>query len=264
MRSKVQIRCFLSFFFYDIMKRYRYGTGLAFCTESKYTIIFAGEPAQTGSFARQFMSGDRGKKWNKGWGWLLAAVFILVSGCWYAGAGGPELAVERSLTRWDEPEYRADVTVEIAGAVAHPGVYTLTNNATLGELIALAGGLSDGALADGLRMDDALFDREKVTVPRTGEEAGPVIGYRNLAEEALEAAEAETGKAGAQAEAKININTAGREELMTLPGLGETLADNILRYREEHGRFTTIDELTKVERFGAGLLERWRDRLVLE
>ena len=46
--------------------------------------------------------------------------------------------------------------------------------------------------------------------------------------------------------------------------LGETLASHIMDYREEHGRFTTVEEIMNVDRIGEGLLERWRDRLTVE
>ena len=188
--------------------------------------------------------------------WLLPSLFIMLSGAWYALAGGAELALEGGLALREDIGYRTDIRVEAAGAVAHPGVYGLTNGARVEDLLRLAGGVTAEADTSGLNGADALFDRERVYVPAAGEEVESLIGYRDLAPEPAEPAAEETGM--------VNLNTASREELMTLPGLGETLAGHIMDYREEHGRFTTVEEIMNVDRIGEGLLERWRDRLTVE
>lgn len=57
----------------------------------------------------------------------------------------------------------------------------------------------------------------------------------------------------------VNLNTAGRAELATLPGIGEKLAERIVRYREEHGGFETVEELLDVSGIGEGKLAALRD-----
>ena len=61
--------------------------------------------------------------------------------------------------------------------------------------------------------------------------------------------------------AKVNINTAGAEELRTLDGIGETLAERIIAYREEHGPFAAAEDITNVSGIGEGTLEKLRDRI---
>ena len=61
----------------------------------------------------------------------------------------------------------------------------------------------------------------------------------------------------------VNINTAEKEELKTLSGIGDAKASAILTYREEHGGFTSVDELVNVSGISAGLLEKIRDQLTL-
>lgn len=61
-----------------------------------------------------------------------------------------------------------------------------------------------------------------------------------------------------EAERPVDINTAGPEELTALPGIGEKLADRIVEYREKHGPFSTVDELTNVSGIGEGKLEALR------
>ena len=62
---------------------------------------------------------------------------------------------------------------------------------------------------------------------------------------------------------KININTANLEELQQLPGIGETLALRIIAYREEHGDFKSISELTNVSGIGLERLDKIMDHITI-
>ncbi len=62
---------------------------------------------------------------------------------------------------------------------------------------------------------------------------------------------------------KVDINSAGVDELITLPGIGETLAKRIIAYREEHGPFVSLDELENVEGIGEKTISSIRDRVSL-
>jgi len=65
----------------------------------------------------------------------------------------------------------------------------------------------------------------------------------------------------AAAEAKLNVNTASAEALSRLPGIGATLAARIVAYRETHGPFSSVDDLTAVSGVGEGKLDEIRDRI---
>ena len=79
------------------------------------------------------------------------------------------------------------------------------------------------------------------------------------------AAESRAASAGGgEAHDKININTASAKELQKLDGVGHTVAERIVHYREEHGPFKRGEDLRKVEGIGAGLWERNRDRIVVK
>lgn len=62
---------------------------------------------------------------------------------------------------------------------------------------------------------------------------------------------------------KLNINTASFEELKTLNGIGDTRAESILKYREEHGGFQTIEDLMNVEGIKEGVFEKIKDRITV-
>lgn len=67
-----------------------------------------------------------------------------------------------------------------------------------------------------------------------------------------------------EARDKININTASAKELQKLEGVGHTVAERIVHYRQEHGPFKRAEDLRKVEGIGAGLWERNRERIVVK
>jgi competence protein ComEA len=66
------------------------------------------------------------------------------------------------------------------------------------------------------------------------------------------------------AAAKVNINTADVKELMKLSGVGRSLAEKIVQYRDEHGPFRKAGDLRKVEGVGDGLVEKNRERIVVK
>ncbi len=72
------------------------------------------------------------------------------------------------------------------------------------------------------------------------------------------------GNGNAVSDCAVNINTADAEELQTLDGIGQKKAEAIIRYREEHGGFKTVDELCKVSGIGKRTLEALRGKITVE
>jgi comEA protein len=80
---------------------------------------------------------------------------------------------------------------------------------------------------------------------------------------------ADSGRAGTSRPGKgnvkvIDLNTATRDELLSLPGIGESIAEQILIYRDEHGGFTSVDQLRKIKGIGIKKLEKLRPRVVIK
>jgi competence protein ComEA len=123
------------------------------------------------------------------------------------------------------------VFVYICGAVTNPGVYEMDSGSRICDVLDQAGGFSEDASTTYLNLAEFVSDGQKVYVP-TQEE----LTVELFAEE--DAAEAGSGK--------ININTASKEVLVTLPGIGESKADSIIAYRTEHGGFSSIEEIMEI------------------
>ena len=147
----------------------------------------------------------------------------------------------------------ATLVVDVDGAVAEPGVYEVAaEGARVRDAIAAAGGLAEDADATQLNLAATLQDGQKVHVPRKGETppASPTTDVTGQTDAAP------SGSSGSTA--PININTAGEEELKQLPGVGDATAAAIVRDRQEHGRFASVDDLMRVSGIGQKKLEKLR------
>ena len=134
------------------------------------------------------------------------------------------------------------IMVHVAGAVNAPGVYTLPEGSRVIDAIESAGGLAPDADQDALNLAAVVEDASKITVPNTNSEGTDESGNAN---------------------GLVNINQADKETLMTLPGIGEVLAQNIINYREKNGGFTSLEELKEVNRIGDKLYEQIADLITL-
>lgn len=121
----------------------------------------------------------------------------------------------------------ANIQVYIAGAVQHPGVYTLDNQARVYQLLQAAGGPQPGANLAALNLATHLNDGQEIYVLRVGETPFSTTGT------------------GSQV-TKVNINTATADELRQQLSLSTTSAQAIVNYRLQHGSFTSVDTLAQV------------------
>ena len=138
------------------------------------------------------------------------------------------------------------VIVHVAGWVRRPSVYELATGDRVIDAIQAAGGPRKGADLGALNLAAVLVDAQQVLVPRIADAPPvPVPGS--------------TAPSTGTAPQLVNVNTAAAEELETLPGIGEVLAAAIISYREEHGPFTSVDQLVDVSGIGDATLEEIRD-----
>lgn len=136
--------------------------------------------------------------------------------------------------------------VHICGAVAEPGVYRVPEGSRLYEVILAAGGLGEDACDYTVNQAQEVTDGMQIYIP-TKEEAQDAGAFPGTAAE--QAGEERT----------VDLNRATREQLMTLPGIGESRAEAIIAYREEHGGFSDTTELLKVRGIKQGIYEQVKD-----
>lgn len=146
-------------------------------------------------------------------------------------------------------ETTKDIVVYISGAVNKPGVFKVFHNARVIDLVTMAGGLAPEADVSKINMAQLVKDGMHIHVV-----AKPVMqGGDDIVVNA--------GKV--KVSTKININTADKSELDALPGIGPSLAERILEYRQTNGSFNDIDELKKVTGIGASKFEKIKDKVTL-
>ena len=131
--------------------------------------------------------------------------------------------------------------VQVSGAVNSPGVYELSGEPRIFHAILMAGGLREDADVSSLNQAEKISDGQKIVI-KTRDEA------------AMEAAtSADDGK--------VNINTADAKTLMTLPGIGESKANSIIKYRESKGSFNSIEDIKNISGIKDGVYNKIADSI---
>lgn len=172
----------------------------------------------------------------------LAALAVTVGIGILRGATAPVDEVPLAISTTGAAIRSATVFVHVSGAVRAPGLYRLDDGARVMDGIAAAGGFAEGAAEDAVNLARPLADGEQLVVPVAGAEpAAPAVG------------------ASAPGDTRVNLNTADAAALDTLPRIGPALAARIVAWRDQNGRFTSVDDLLAVPGIGDKMLEGLRD-----
>lgn len=145
------------------------------------------------------------------------------------------------------------VQVFVNGAVIQEAVYTLPTGSLAQDAIEAAGGFADDANVAVVNLAQPMFNGAQVYVPFNAENnATPtaVIFTESAANNGL------SKQASPSADGLVNINSADVALLETLPGIGASTAEKIIAYRDENGRFTTIEEIMDVPGIGQGKFDQ--------
>lgn len=203
---------------------------------------------------------------------LFTAGFVLLTACGSsvyeatAESGRPsssdslpdkEETTESSSEKKASKAENTSVFVYVCGAVKRPGVYELPAGSRVVDAVRSAGGLA--AEADSTRINQAelLTDGQQITVLTKAETADlPAQGSASAGKNAVNGGQPENT-------AKVNINTAAKEELMTLKGIGESRAEDIIAYRETNGAFDRIEDIMKVSGIKTSLFNKIKDRITV-
>jgi competence protein ComEA len=150
------------------------------------------------------------------------------------------------------------VRVYVVGQVRRPGVVSLAAEARVEDAVQAAGGASTKADLAVINLARKVIDGERIVVPRPGEKlptadavVDPGAGGSGVG--------AATGAAGSVAPAApVDLNTATVAQLDALPGVGPVIAGRIVAWRQENGRFSTVDDLSEVQGIGDATMARLR------
>jgi len=140
----------------------------------------------------------------------------------------------------DEVVVSGELYVHVLGHVAEPGLYVLDLDARVVDALAAAGGTLDDADLQAVNLARPLSDGEQLIVPMIG-------------------ATAEDGSTSSGGDGLIDLNNAEQSELETLPGIGPALAQRIVSWRDDNGRFNSVDDLLVVAGIGDKVLAGLKD-----
>lgn len=196
---------------------------------------------------------------------MAAAVFLTAAGLYYGmtgrsdeavmlkGTGDPVIAetihaagtMEGGSAAEECPEIPIGYFVHICGEVEHPGVYELPEGSRIFEAVEAAGGFTEQAAESSMNLAEKITDGMQIVI---------------LSRDEMRIQESAAKEAAA---GLININTASKEQLMTLPGIGDARANDIIRYREESGGFQTIEDIKKVSGIKDAAFQKIKDSITV-
>lgn len=131
--------------------------------------------------------------------------------------------------------------VQVVGAVNKPGVYELESDSRIFQAILMAGGLREDADESSLNQAQKISDGMKLEIKTKDEVQSNAQNSPN--------------------DGKVDINTADASTLMTLPGIGESKANSIIKYRESKGRFNSCEDLKNITGIKDGVYNKIADSI---
>lgn len=138
----------------------------------------------------------------------------------------------------------------ISGEVNEPGVYEIESGDRVADVIEMAGGTTQQAELYGVNLARYVEDEDNIVIPKKGEESADSIDKNDFS--------TQNGYND-----KVNINTADKQTLMNLDGIGEKIAQNVIEYRNENNGFKTIEEIKNVNRIGDALYNNIKDKITV-
>ncbi len=174
-------------------------------------------------------------------------IFFLFIGLLYGCKKDEAIIITDDETDFETKEIQSEsindnlIYVYITGAIKNPGVYTVEKESRIYQVIELAGGFLEGADERNINLADKVSDGMKIVVYSVNESV-------NISEEN-----------NSNENQIININTATKEQLMMLPGIGESKAESIIRYRQDYGFFKSIDEIMNISGIKEGAFDKIKD-----
>ena len=156
-----------------------------------------------------------------------------------------------------QEETKKEIVVHITGEVKKEGVVYLEEGSRVVDAIKKAGGETKEADLSQVNLAYVLQDGQKIYIPNKNEKISAYTS-ENMGDN-IEQNNTTTKKEGA----KVNINTAGVEELDQLPGIGPAIAQRIIDYRNEHGEFKKVEDIQEVKGIGDAKFSEIKDSITV-
>jgi competence protein ComEA len=191
--------------------------------------------------------------------WVLAAVVAAVAGARLLGGHDQAPPAPVRLAPEGGRE-NARIYVHVAGAVRRPGLMTLPAGSRVADALQRAGGAGPRADLTAVNLAARLADGQQIVVPRAG---GATASGGSSPGAAAPAGSTSAGGAPDGAVTGVHLSTATVEQLDGVDGIGPTLAQRIIEYRDAHGGFRSLAELAQVDGIGEKRLATLREALQL-
>ena len=209
---------------------------------------------------------------------IFTIIFVLFTLCIIAWALTDEEEIKEEAEiketvktkKKEEKEKENKVIVDIKGEVVNPGVYELTDQNNVNDAINVAGGLTQKSDTSNINLSKKLSDEmviivySKEEIKKLNEEKEKTCPPCNNA--CIETKD-EKGKLNIEENKDnntlININTATKEELLTLNGIGEAKAEAIIEYRDKNGKFNQIEDIKNVSGIGDSAFEKIKEQITV-
>ncbi|MDL2296118.1 helix-hairpin-helix domain-containing protein [Lachnospiraceae bacterium OttesenSCG-928-E19] len=157
---------------------------------------------------------------------------------------------DKSKDDVSKEETTQELYVYVCGEVCVPGVYKLPKESRVYQALEAAGGLTEAAADTYLNQAEEVQDGQNIYVPSKDE-------VESMGEAMF------SGGAQIEQEGRVNLNTASKEELMTLTGIGEAKAIHIIEYRETNGGFRNIEEIKNIPGIKEGVFKKIEDQIMI-
>ena len=168
-------------------------------------------------------------------------------------------AKEESASPKETGNTDVPLCVYVCGHVISPGVYQLIGGSRVCDAITAAGGPSEDADAQMLNQAAAVTDGMRIYVPSKKETEG--MDRSEQTDSAFQSGNSGAGQKGGNQSGKVNLNTATKEQLMTLSGIGESKAQSILDYRQENGAFSKTEDIMNIPGIKQGVYDKIKDHI---
>ena len=173
--------------------------------------------------------------------------------------------INENVTNDEQIDEEEEIIVHVTGAVKKEGIVHLKVGARISDAIDAAGGVTDETNISQVNLAYELEDGQKIYIPsindKKNDETEQILEKEYVTSEPGDeiALEEHTEESAKKEKGKININLADETELQEIPGVGEATAKKIIEYREQNGKFGSIEEIKNVSGIGESKYEDLKD-----